>query len=99
MKKVNPNQSQINNIKNSTGSSVTNNVQVVDPTVAKSIDNSNRQPMSQNQTQQSTSSAGGNNLNSSNQVHKKNSKSQNPNQVFKQIKYNNLKTTNIKKIS
>ena len=33
------------------------------------------------------------------QVHKKNSKSQNPNQVFKQIKYNNLKTTNIKKIS
>jgi len=32
------------------------------------------------------------------QAHKK-TKSQNPNQVFKNIKYNNLKTSSIKKIS
>ena len=51
MKKVNPNSSQITNIKKEREASITNNVTVVDPTVTKSIDNSNRQPFSNNQTQ------------------------------------------------
>lgn len=45
MKKVNPNISQVSNLKNSTAGSDTNgvnNVTVVDPTATKSIDNSNK---------------------------------------------------------
>ena len=102
MRKVNPNQSLVSNVKtNQSGSGVTVNASAV----TKSIEQHSQQnqQQSQSQTQHSTSSVGNTTVNlggtANSQAHRKNSKSQNPNQVFKTIKYNNLKASSIKKIS